>query len=81
MTTEGQKPLQVGQVLDGLLGEAAAGAEGDEYEAYEVKASEGPAGSPPTSVATLPATLWERMLAAVDVKFDGDNDGDVRGKG
>jgi hypothetical protein len=70
----GQKPLQVGQVLEGLLesvsnGEAAAA----------VVAADAPVNGGRASAARR--TLWERMMAAVDLKFDGDNDGDVRGKG
>ena len=71
MTTDGQKPLQVGQVLEGLL-EGAAGA--DQGAVTARRPASGAATTPPV-------TLWERMMAAVDLKFDGDNDGDVRGKG
>jgi len=72
MTIEGQKPLQVGQVLEGLLEGVASG---------EVEPTvDLPAGGA-ASVAAHPMTLWERMMAAVDLMFDGDNDGDVRGVG
>lgn len=81
MTTDGQKPLRVGQVLDGLLEEVAPDADADEYETYEVRTAEAPVDARATPLSMLPATLWERMMAAVDVKFDGDSDGDVRGKG
>ena len=74
MTTDGQKPLQVGQVLEGLLDGVSVEAEED---AAPVELPAGTAETP----AALPVTLWERMMAAVDRKFDGDHDGDVRGKG
>ena len=74
MTIEGQKPLEVGQVLEGLLEEVRSGA------AETARAGEA-GGEARASAAPTPVTLWERMLAAVDLKFDGDNDGDVRGKG
>jgi len=70
MTIEGQKPLQVGQVLEGLL-------EAGEEAGATVDGAAGGAAS----VIAHPVTLWERMMAAVDLMFDGDNDGDVRGKG
>lgn len=76
MTTDGQKPLQVGQVLEGLLEAGAVAQVEDDAVTGELSA-----GGGATSAAALPVTLWERMMAAVDVKFDGDNDGDVRGKG
>jgi len=75
MTTDRSNPLRVGQVVEGLLDDASAG---EEEDTSPVEASPvGAAGSSPA----LPVALWERMLAAVDVKFDGDHDGDVRGKG
>jgi|GEM_PF-4357013 len=74
MTIDEGKPLQVGQVLEGLLEvPPAAGPDG------------GRPGEPPAARrrgnATPRMTLWERMMVAVELKFDGDNDGDVRGKG
>jgi len=75
MTTDGQKPLEVGQVLEGLL----EGAGGRHVEDDTVTAEPRMGGT--AAAAALPVTLWERMMAAVDLKFDGDNDGDVRGKG
>lgn len=76
MTIDGQKPLQVGQVLEGLL-DGAISAAGGEPAMPVVDEATGRSAS----AAALPVTLWERMMAAVDLKFDGDNDGDVGGKG
>jgi len=76
MTIDGQKPLQVGQVLEGLL-EGVAGAEVD---AGPARTGSAPAGVPGPAARPRLA-LWERMMAALDVKFDGDRDGDVRGEG
>jgi len=70
----GEKPLQVGQVLEGLL----EGANRVDTVASGVAAD---APGDRGRAAARPVTLWERMMAAVDLKFDADSDGDVRGKG
>ena len=75
MTTARSNPLRVGQVVEGLLDDANAG---EDDQAIPVEASTGSAAA---SSPALPVALWERMMAAVDVKFDGDRDGDLRGKG
>jgi hypothetical protein len=75
MTADRTKPLRVGQVLEGLLEDGKAGAD-DQASPVETYC-----GSEVTAEPALPVTIWERMMAAVDQKFDGDNDGDVRGKG
>jgi hypothetical protein len=72
----GQKPLQVGQVLQGLL----EGVNGVEAAAAGV-AADAPGDGGRAAATARPVTLWERMMAAVDLKFDADSDGDVRGKG
>jgi len=73
MTIDGQKPLQVGQVLEGLL----EGAPGTDAARTGVP----PAGDGRGNATSPRMTLWERMMAAVELKFDGDHDGDVRGEG
>jgi hypothetical protein len=74
MIIDSQKTLRVGQVLEGLLDDDAVAEPRREAAAQP---STSAAGSRPVrSVA-----LWERMLAAVALKFDADNDGDVRGEG
>jgi len=62
-------------VVEGLLEDANPG------EDEETSPVEPPPGGASGSDPAVPVALWERMMAAVDVKFDGDRDGDVRGKG
>ncbi len=76
MNTERPGPLQVGQVLEGLLEDV-----GEPPEGAATAQAEPLAAAPSEPDARLPVALWERMMAAVDQKFDGDEDGDTRGEG